>query len=134
MFSTSARFESRMHGKQRELFRLMSIQHVSTETAPIYTVHVDMFPCGSACVYTVHIHFLILFQYSPDGAIKNPILAGAACRVRLQGGLLGRNEHQNELFCDMHIPICIFRPVFRVIVSNTAHSRYCTPVNAHIAK
>ena len=43
-----------MHGKQRELFRLMSIQHVSTGTATIYTVHVAMFPRGSACVDTVH--------------------------------------------------------------------------------
>ena len=40
--------------KQRELFRLMSIQHVSTVTATIYTVHVAMFPRGSACIYTVH--------------------------------------------------------------------------------
>jgi len=32
----------------------MSKEHVSTWTHSVYTVHVTMFPRGSACVYIVH--------------------------------------------------------------------------------
>ena len=33
----------------------MSNEHVSTWTASVYTVHVAMFPRGSACVYIAHV-------------------------------------------------------------------------------
>ena len=37
----------------------MSNEHVSTWTASVYTVNVTMFPRGSACVYIVHVAFMI---------------------------------------------------------------------------
>ena len=42
-------------GSTTGLFRPMSNEHVSMWTASVYTVHVTMFPRGSACVYIVHV-------------------------------------------------------------------------------
>ena len=50
-----ARFDSPHSLRLRGIFRPMSNEHVSTWVASVYTVHVTMFPCGSACVYIVHV-------------------------------------------------------------------------------
>ena len=46
-----ARFDSPHRLRRQGVFQPISNEHVSTWTASVYTVHVTMFLCGSACVY-----------------------------------------------------------------------------------